>query len=410
MALAKGTMPQRGAIIHSSKKRRTECSRPKRQNARQLTAMRRKRHWTRIRPRVYYKCSNAAAGTLWQGYMDIQDMAFMTAFSSASRPAALPAASFLKQQAPQWLDSLLAVRGLSPATVTAYTQDLNDFFSFLESLSAGRAEPAGTMPDASAAASGTEEIFVTTDTVLLYLAYGQSRQQTARTLARRLAALRSYFVWLADQGHNLVNPCVDTTNPSLPMHLPVFLSKEEVKALLAAPDLSTLRGKRDACILDILYAAGLRVSELISLPLNAVDMQQGLLRIFGKGSKERLVPLHDKAQKHLLEYLAEIRPLLSPQCSLVFLNQKGKKLTRQYVFTMVRDMAKACGIQRTISPHTLRHSFATHLLEGGADLRSVQMLLGHSDVATTEIYTHVQTERLIRLHHQFHPRCRQEKA
>ena len=332
----------------------------------------------------------------------------MTVFSSASLPAALPAASFLRQHAQQWLDSLLAVRGLSPATVTAYTQDLSDFFAFLESLSASTADPAGRMAEASSGAgSGPDEVFVTTDTVLLYLAYGQSRQQTARTLARRLAALRSYFIWLADQGHNVVNPCVDTTNPSLPMHLPVFLSKEEAKSLLAAPDLGTLRGKRDACILDILYAAGLRVSELITLPLSAVDMQQGLLRIFGKGSKERLVPLHDRAQQHLLDYLARVRPLLSPQCSLVFLNQKGKKLTRQYVFTMVREMAKKCGIQRTISPHTLRHSFATHLLEGGADLRSVQMLLGHSDVATTEIYTHVQTERLIRLHHQFHPRCRQ---
>ncbi len=322
--------------------------------------------------------------------------------------AQIPAYTKLREHARQWLDSLLAVRGLSPATVTAYAQDLKDFFTFLKTLSASsrQAGSAADLPGTEDSHAAAEPL-VTADTVLLYLAWGQSRQETARTLARRLAALRSYFMWLIDQGHDLVNPCVDATNPSLPLHLPAFLSKDEAKALLAAPDTGTLRGKRDACILDILYAAGLRVSELISLPLSAVDMQQGMLRVFGKGSKERLVPLHDRAQKHLLDYLTEVRPLLSPQCSMVFLNSKGRKLTRQYVFTMVREAAKACGIQRTISPHTLRHSFATHLLEGGADLRTVQMLLGHSDVATTEIYTHVQTERLIRLHHQFHPRCRQ---
>ncbi len=320
--------------------------------------------------------------------------------------AQAPGYMLLRQHAQQWLDNLLAVRGLSPATVAAYTQDLNDFLSFLKNLSAGGSQDAAA-PDA---ALGRDRTAITPDTILLYLAFGQSRQQTARTLARRLAALRSYFVWLIDQGHDIANPCVDAANPSLPMHLPAFLSKNEVKALLAAPDQSSLRGRRDACILDILYACGLRVSELVSLPLAAVDMQQGMLRIFGKGSKERLVPLHDRAQKRLMEYLAEVRPLFSPQCSLVFLNKNGKKLTRQYVFTMVRESAKACGIERTISPHTLRHSFATHLLEGGADLRSVQMLLGHSDVATTEIYTHVQTERLIRLHHQFHPRCRGERS
>ena len=342
----------------------------------------------------------------------------LTAFWEAVfMTAQIPAYTKLREHARQWLDSLLAVRGLSPATVTAYEQDLKDFFSFLKTLSAVSPQ-AGTVPSGSSSGAaslpGTEESIadplVTADTVLLYLAWGQSRQQTARTLARRLAALRSYFMWLADQGHDLVNPCVDATNPSLPLHLPAFLSKDEARALLAAPDASTLRGRRDACILDILYAAGLRVSELISLPLSAVDMQQGMLRVFGKGSKERLVPLHDRAQKHLADYLSHVRPLLSPQCSLVFLNSKGRKLTRQYVFTMVREAAKACGIQRTISPHTLRHSFATHLLEGGADLRTVQMLLGHSDVATTEIYTHVQTERLIRLHHQFHPRCRGLRA
>lgn len=318
-----------------------------------------------------------------------------------------PALETVSIHAASWLDSLLAVRGLSPATVTAYEQDLGDFFLFMETLAAPR-ERGAVRPHAGpwAVSPKAGSLAVTPDTMLLYLAWGRGRGETARTLARRLAALRSLFTWLADMGCTRENPCEDATNPKLPLHLPAFLSVEEVRRLVAFPDESSPRGRRDACILELLYAAGLRVSELTSLPLQAVDLQQGLLRVFGKGSKERLVPLHDKAQARLLAYLDQTRPCFSPRCAMVFVNKNGLGLTRQYVFTLVRDAAKGIGLKRPVSPHALRHSFATHLLEGGADLRAVQVLLGHADVATTEMYTHVQTERLMRLHHQFHPRCR----
>ena len=316
--------------------------------------------------------------------------------------------SLLSLHASQWLDYLLAVRGLSQATVAAYTQDLQDFFRFMEKLAPREnEEPAPDLGPWAVSPSAAGKS-ITQDTVLFYLAYAQSRQQSSRTLARRLAALRSLFSWLQDKGFPIVSPCDDAANPKLPMHLPTFLSKDEALRMLDAPDKGTLRGQRDACMLEILYAAGLRVTELITLPVEAVDLQQGILRVFGKGAKERLVPLHDRAQKKLLDYLSQVRPKFAPKCPLVFVNKKGLGLTRQYVFSLMRETAALCGITRPVSPHTLRHSFATHLLEGGADLRTVQLLLGHSDVSTTEIYTHVQTDRLIRLHHQFHPRSRRD--
>ncbi|MDO5537125.1 MAG: tyrosine recombinase [Desulfovibrionaceae bacterium] len=323
-----------------------------------------------------------------------------------TQPLCPPTLAMACERITPWLDSLLAVRGLSTATVMAYTQDIADFLLFMENLADQKNRPQPLVhpgPWIVSREAGRQEI--TQDTILLYLAFGRARGQTARTMARRLAGLRSLFDWMQEAGLSFLNPCEDAVNPRLPMHLPVFLSVREAKKLLAVPDSSTLAGRRDACILDLLYAAGLRVSELVNLPLQAADLQRGMLRVFGKGSKERLVPLHDEAQERLLKYLEEVRPRLHPRCPQIFVNGRGGRLTRQYVYTMVSAAGKACGIARPISPHTLRHSFATHLLEGGADLRSVQLLLGHTDVATTEIYTHVQTERLIGLHHQFHPRC-----
>lgn len=314
------------------------------------------------------------------------------------------------QQLTPWLDHLLAVRGLSLATVTAYKEDMQDFFHFLQELtrepgsSALTAEPA---PSSSLAeAFATSGLVIGEEIILLYLSWGYSRGLEARTQARRLAALRSLFGYLVESGCTGINPTEKNKNPSLPRHLPTFLSVAEVQAMLAVPDKGSARGRRDACILELLYAAGLRVSELIALPLQAVDLQTGMLRVFGKGSKERLVPVHARALETLLTYLENTRPLFHPAVQTVFVNRFGRALTRQYVFTLVRDCARACGILRPVSPHTLRHSFATHLLEGGADLRSVQTLLGHADISTTEIYTHVQTSRLISLHRHFHPRSR----
>ena len=322
--------------------------------------------------------------------------------------------ALLVQQLTPWLDHLLAVRGLSLATVTAYREDMQDFFHFLEELTkepGGVTEARDIPVQESSALLGSQglkgaHLVIGEETILLYLSWGHSRGLEARTQARRLAALRSLFGYLVESGCTGTNPTEKNTTPSLPRHLPTFLSVQEVQAMLNVPGQSSARGRRDACMLEILYAAGLRVSELIALPLQAVDLQTGMLRVFGKGSKERLVPVHGRAQEKLLSYLETTRPLFHPAVANVFVNRFGKALTRQYVFTLVRDCAKACGILRPVSPHTLRHSFATHLLEGGADLRSVQTLLGHADIGTTEIYTHVQTSRLISLHRHFHPRSR----
>jgi integrase/recombinase XerD len=243
--------------------------------------------------------------------------------------------------------------------------------------------------------------------IFLYLSWLRARGNTAQTLARRLSALRSFFSFMAEEEIMAVNPAVLPENPRMPVHLPEVLSRGEVQTLLNAPDRTNKSGWRDRCMLELLYASGLRVSELCSLTVADLDLQRGLVRVFGKGAKERLSPLHDLMQKMLSTYLRDWRPKFAPKTKTLFLNRAGEKLTRQYVWKIVKKYALIAGISRAISPHTFRHSFATHLLEGGADLRTVQLLLGHADIAATEIYTHVQTERLLGIHRQFHPRSRQ---
>lgn len=291
-------------------------------------------------------------------------------------------------QLPPWLDYLLAQRGLSPRTVEAYGQDLESFFLFEEELaqSGGRA----SCPD-------EQEIF-------LYLAWLRAKGNTGRTLARRLSALRAFFAFVVEEGGLKANPALLLENPKLPQHLPEVLSREEMKKLLALPDMDEKSGRRDRCMLELLYAAGLRVSELCNLSVADLDLQRGLVRVFGKGAKERLVPLHDMIQDLLGDYLRSWRPLFSPGGNQLFVNRSGRALSRQYIWKVVKKYALLAGIRRAVSPHTFRHSFATHLLEGGADLRAVQLLLGHADISATEIYTHVQAERLRGVHHQFHPR------
>jgi integrase/recombinase XerD len=302
----------------------------------------------------------------------------------------------LEDLLPQWRDHLLAQRGLSPNTVEAYGQDLESFFLY-------RLELAQTGPETEGlylADPDEQEIF-------LYLAWLRARQNTGRTLARRLSALRAFFAFAVDEGRLKKNPAQLLENPKLPQHLPEVLTREEMENLLAQPDLRDKSGQRDRCMLELLYAAGLRVSELCDMSVVDLDLQRGLVRVFGKGSKERLVPLHNLMQQMLAAYLKAWRPKFTPTGNQLFVNRSGHALTRQYVWKMVKKYAVQAGIRRAISPHTFRHSFATHLLEGGADLRAVQMLLGHADISATEIYTHVQAERLRGIHHQFHPRSRQ---
>ena len=297
---------------------------------------------------------------------------------------------FPVELAVRWLGELISVRGLSRNTVAAYGQDLDALRLFLDELH----QPFTSFDE---------------DTLMLFTAWLRQRGDGSRTLARRLSALRQFCAWCTEENALSDNPMALVEGPKLPDRLPEVLSREEMLSLLRAPSVTgedSRLGRRDRAMLQLLYAAGLRVSELISLRPLDIDLQTGVVRVFGKGSKERLVPLHDEAINCLREYLAGTRPAFHPVHDEMFLNRSGKRLTRQGVWKLVKRYAMQAGITKNISPHTFRHSFATHLLEGGADLRSVQMLLGHADMTATEIYTHVQSERLRSAHTQYHPRAR----
>ena len=288
------------------------------------------------------------------------------------------AESFPAHLAWAWLDSLLFQRGLSRNTVIAYGQDLDALRDFLEEA----ALPLVQLDDES---------------LLLYAAWLRRRGDTNRSLARRLSSLRSFLGWCVEEGILPSNPAALMSAPKIPSLLPEVLSREEVLAMLGAPDQTAKLGRRDRTMLELLYAAGMRVSELIGLRPLDLDLQRGVVRIVGKGNKERHVPLHDEAVSSAAAYLNNTRPLFCPIQDYVFLNRSGKGLTRQAVWKLIKRYALAAGIRKNISPHTFRHSFATHLLEGGADLRSVQLLLGHADLNATELYTHVQSDRLKRI-------------
>ncbi len=286
----------------------------------------------------------------------------------------------------QWLDDLLVQRGLSGLTVAAYGQDLKNFLVFLSE-------------------SKLEDLRIFKEYELfLYLAWLRGRGHSGRTLSRHVSSLRGFFTYLVEQGIFLKNPAKMLESPKLPSLLPEFLSLDEIHNLMAKPVLLERAGQRDRCILELLYASGLRVSELCQLHLLDVDRQRRILRIFGKGSKERFVPMHDNAVQFLEDFIEHWRPLFSPKEDFVFINRSGRGLSRQYIWKLVKKYALEAGIRKNISPHTFRHSFATHLLEGGADLRTVQLLLGHSDISATEIYTHVQLRHLQQVHQRYHPR------
>ena len=248
--------------------------------------------------------------------------------------------------------------------------------------------------------------------VLGCLAVLYSQGKTARSQARALSSLKQFFLWQINANQRDDNPCEHIKTPKIGRALPKDLSEHDVEALLASPDTSTALGMRDQAMFEVLYACGLRVSELIHLSLSEVNLNAGWLQVTGKGDKTRLVPLGEVAVDVLTDYLAIARPQLctlkngrESRCQAVFLTQQGGYMTRQNFWYVIKRYAKQAGIDADISPHTLRHAFATHLLNHGADLRSVQMLLGHSDLSTTQIYTHVATARLQQLHHQHHPRA-----
>ena len=240
--------------------------------------------------------------------------------------------------------------------------------------------------------------------LLLFVVWLRRRGDGKRTLARRLSCLRGFLGWCVDLGLMEGNPAELLDGPKLPRVLPNVLTRQEVLALIDAPDTRTKLGRRDHAMLELMYASGLRVSELVHLRPLDIDLQSGVVRVFGKGRKERLVPMHARAVAVMDDYLRSVRPEFMPQESVVFLNRSGMGLTRQAVWKLIRRYALEARIGRDISPHTMRHTFATHLLEGGADLRTVQMLLGHSDLAATELYTHVRSDLLEDVYRRCHPR------
>lgn len=230
---------------------------------------------------------------------------------------------------------------------------------------------------------------------------------SARSLARLISALRGYFGYCASERIVEPDPSLHLENPKMWVGLPLSLNAAEVEALLAAPDAGTPQGVRDRAMLQTLYASGLRVSELVGLERGRVDLESGVLLVLGKGNKERLVPLGREARLWISRYLKEVRPGQDRHRSLfLFLTGRGAPMTRQRFWQLVEQYARRAGIRRKISPHVLRHSFATHLLENGADLRALQMMLGHADIATTQIYTHVSRGRLRQVYDEFHPRAR----
>ena len=285
----------------------------------------------------------------------------------------------------RYLEHVLIEKGLSENSLTGYSQDLTALLSFLKAKSF-RLED------------------ITDKTLFLYLTHLRARGLKNRSLARHLSSLRGFFAFAVQEKWYKEDPGQLLDNPKLPKKLPEFLTREEISRVLALPDATTPLGLRDRAMLEILYAAGLRVSELIGMRVLDYDPQVGLLKVFGKGAKERLVPIHFTAQKILNTYMETVRVTFKPLEDYMFLNRSGKGLTRQGVWKLIKKYAVQAGIRRSISPHTFRHSFATHLLEGGADLRTVQLLLGHADISATEIYTHIQAGRLKAMHQQFHPR------
>jgi len=293
----------------------------------------------------------------------------------------------------QYLDHLNFERGLSPRTVDAYRRDLLRFVDFVGGE--GRDGPERDGPEK-----------VTPADVRSYMSSLSESGLAPTSVRRAQSALRTYFGFLLEEGVTDQDPTEGLESPKVGRPLPDVLSFEEVLGLLGAPRLDSPVYWRDKAILEVLYATGVRVSELIGLKVANLDLEVGLCTVWGKGAKERMVPFGGPARVSLDRYLQDVRPELDRGSSggHVFLNRKGGPLSRTAIWNLVRDAARAAGLSKKVSPHTLRHTFATHLLEGGADLVVVQELLGHADISTTQIYTHLDREYLRGVHKKYHPR------
>lgn len=285
----------------------------------------------------------------------------------------------------QFLDALWIEQGLSDNTVKAYATDLKHFSSWL-----------GSNPISQVSKADISN----------YLAQRFQQGSSASSSARLLSTLRQYYGYLIRTGQRLDDPCSGIKAPRLGKLLPEIFSEDEVNQLLDAPPDDTALGLRDKTMLELLYATGMRVSELVGLNVHEINFNQGFVRITGKGQKERLIPIGEQALDWLDRYFSESRPTLLKMrhSDDVFVTKRGSGMTRQAFWYLIKRYGLQAGITRHFSPHTLRHAFATHLLNNGADLRAVQLLLGHSDLSTTQIYTHVADQRLKSLHAQYHPR------
>lgn len=283
-------------------------------------------------------------------------------------------------------DYLAAERGLSPNTVSTYAAEARAFLAFLE-------------------ASGKAVARAEAGDVTAYIIRRQVAGVDPRTLAKVSSAVRAFFHFLVLEGRMTANPARLVDSPRTAMRIPRYLRTEEIDRLLASCPEDHPRGRRDRALFELIYSCGLRVSEAVGLTVDRVSLDEGLVRVMGKGSRERLVPLGNRAKRDLTAYLADTRPMLADArrpVNWLFLGRGGRKLSRKTVWKNFSQLCLQAGIEAKV--HTLRHSFATHLLQGGADLRAVQELLGHADIGTTQIYTHVSQEVLKRTHEEFHPR------
>jgi integrase/recombinase XerD len=289
----------------------------------------------------------------------------------------------------EYLSSLSLERNLSENTIASYKNDLTALNSFLSD--SGITDPSGVTP------KHLNEFFVMLSKLGL----------SSRSSARYYSSLKGFFGYLFSNRYLEKNPMDKISAPKVNKSLPIVLNINEVESILSEPDVTTKLGLRDKSLLETFYACGLRVSELINLKISDLFLSEEMIRVFGKGSKERFVPIGSSAINWIGEYLKSSRPLLEKKAKsqhILFLNTRGTKLSRMGVWKIVSKYAELAGIKKEVHPHTFRHSFATHLLEGGADLRAVQEMLGHVDISTTQIYTHIDRDYIKQVHRDFHPR------
>jgi len=294
----------------------------------------------------------------------------------------------MHQSLDRFLNYLIVEKGLSKNTIEAYSHGLNRFLNYLRR-------------------KGMEEVReISKLDIREFLLFLKKKGLSSKTLARNLVSIRVFLRFLTEESILSANPAEEIESPKTAKTLPEILSLEEVETLLEQPDTQIPQGMRDRAMLEMLYATGMRVSELTQLQVNHVHLEAGYVLIYGKGSKERIVPIGNEAMKWARRYMGETRERLlkKRESPFLFVNRSGKPMSRQNFWKSIKAYGRRAGIRKRIAPHLIRHSFASHLLERGADLRSVQLMLGHVDISTTQIYTHVTGERLKKIHQRYHPR------